>query len=128
MTPRTPETAEVERPPDWKEEMETAKSVARAAGASAFSAGLPHESPSYGRGDLEACWRLGWKRAAAAAGNYPEQRYLTPGSFNEIWNRLLRTDKPAADMLMDLWERAHDAEDKLEKLRETLKEAIDVAA
>ncbi|MDB5243793.1 MAG: hypothetical protein JWP57_4419, partial [Spirosoma sp.] len=50
-----------------KVEREQIKVEAKAAGAAAYAAGAPCVAPSYGWGDIEACWRLGWKRAAAIA-------------------------------------------------------------
>jgi hypothetical protein len=50
------------------DDIPAARADATIAGAAAFAAGNPCTAPDYGRRDLEALWRIAWRRAAAAAG------------------------------------------------------------
>lgn len=57
------------------------------AGSAAYAAGQPFEAPDYRRESERAMWRIGWKLAAARAGDW------------EAWRRASavseRPDKPA---------------------------------
>lgn len=50
---------------NWRQELLDQKAAATTAGREAFRAGQPCEAPEFDRRDMEACWRLGWKREAA---------------------------------------------------------------
>lgn len=55
----------------FSEEMTNTRALVKAAGAQAFREGLPCTAPSYGRDDLEALWRIGWKYERARSEQQP---------------------------------------------------------
>jgi hypothetical protein len=94
-------------------EITALKTTARSAGAEAFKAGLPCTAPDYiTRGDVAACWRLGWKVEAGKAGAWPpadDPHYET----RQILNDLLEWAARMGGFDSPVWERARVFRDRL---------------